>query len=79
MLNKYPFLLPEREDMNLRLAEAISSYAEDLSKYKEKEYVEYYLTLLPSSMLEEIGSNIIVANSIFERFSWDIIRDILPY
>ena len=78
MMTKYPFLLPEKQDISDRLAEAISSYAEELSKEREKKYFEYYLTLLPSSIFVEEGSNIIVSNNIFEKFSWDIIRKIVP-
>lgn len=77
-MTKYPFLLPEKQDISDRLAEAISLYAEELSKEKEKKYFEYYLTLLPNSVFVEEGSNIIVSNNIYERFSWDIIRKFKP-
>lgn len=53
MMTKYPFLLPEKQEISDRLAEAISSYAEELSKEKGKKYFEYYLTLLPNSVFVE--------------------------
>ena len=69
VLQRYPSLVRNREDVEQKLADCALAYAIELASQNREEYI-YYIMMIPESRLVEDTSTMIAYNQLYSSIKW---------